>query len=220
MYFSKIELRHDSEAVVRAARSVMKNGYRLHQALWQLFQGEHQQRDFLYRRVETTNWPCFYIVSARPPNDTHDLWSIQIKDYTPHLVAGQRLAFSLCVNPIVTKKRQDGKPVRHDVVMDAKKRCSAKKMKFSQAELVQDAGHCWLNERAEKYGFRLQALRVDGYRQHQFSKARGERPIRFSTVDFNGVLTVTDKTQFQQTLFSGIGPAKAFGCGLLLVRRV
>ena len=34
------------------------------------------------------------------------------------------------------------------------------------------------------------------------------------------VLTVSDPLAFAVALAGGIGPAKAFGCGLLLVRRV
>jgi len=57
---------------------------------------------------------------------------------------------------------------------------------------------------------------VDGYAQH-----RGKRgQISISTVDFAGQLTVTDPVALKQALFDGIGHAKAFGCGLLLVRRV
>jgi CRISPR system Cascade subunit CasE len=41
-----------------------------------------------------------------------------------------------------------------------------------------------------------------------------------STLEFNGVLRVVNVEQFLETLHRGIGPAKAFGCGLLPVRRV
>ena len=59
-----------------------------------------------------------------------------------------------------------------------------------------------------------------GYRRHRHYKARGKRLIEYSTLDFAGILEVTDPERFQNTLFNGIGPAKGFGCGLLLVRRV
>ncbi len=44
--------------------------------------------------------------------------------------------------------------------------------------------------------------------------------IRFSTLDFEGILTVENTNEFTRMLFAGIGPAKAFGCGLMLVRRI
>jgi CRISPR system Cascade subunit CasE len=59
--------------------------------------------------------------------------------------------------------------------------------------------------------FQLQVDCADDKRDHL---------IRFSAVDFSGELLVTDPKLFQQALFDGLGHAKAFGCGLLLVRRI
>jgi CRISPR system Cascade subunit CasE len=38
-------------------------------------------------------------------------------------------------------------------------------------------------------------------------------------MDFRGILTVTDTEKFTDTLMQGLGKAKAFGCGLMLIRR-
>jgi len=48
------------------------------------------------------------------------------------------------------------------------------------------------------------------------------KPATFptSTVDFQGILTVTDPELFRKALYEGLGKSKAFGCGLMLVRRV
>jgi CRISPR system Cascade subunit CasE len=222
MFFSKIELHQDSEAIARLALQVCQDGYRLHQAVWDLFSDGSggQRRDFLYRRVEQQDWPCFYAVSARPPVDKVGIWRCdQVKTYTPRLSNGQRLAFSLCANPVVTRHNENGKPVRHDVVMDAKKRLEDRS-RIALAELIQKAGQDWLQARADRYGFRLEQVRVDGYRQHRLWKGKGSLPIRFSTLEFNGLLTVADTDRLVQVLYQGIGPAKGFGCGLLLVRRV
>lgn len=114
----------------------------------------------------------------------------------------------------------------HDVVMDLKHRTGYKDKASSDrpplAELVQEAGLEWLQKRAERHGFLVQAdaVRVEGYLQHRAFKQGGKKPIRYSTLDFAGLLTIDDAKLFQQALLHGIGPAKAFGCGLLLVRRV
>jgi CRISPR system Cascade subunit CasE len=39
-------------------------------------------------------------------------------------------------------------------------------------------------------------------------------------LDFEGRLKIVDADRFKQALFEGIGSAKAFGCGLMLVRRI
>ena len=60
-------------------------------------------------------------------------------------------------------------------------------------------------------------LRVDGHRVH---RKLGRHGIVVSTLDFEGELRVTDPEAFLSALSNGIGPAKAFGCGLMLVRRL
>ena len=69
---------------------------------------------------------------------------------------------------------------------------------------------------AGQYGFALDEsiVSVAAYEQH--GGKRGQ--LRFSTVDLSGELVVTDAERFASTLANGIGRAKAFGCGLLLVR--
>ena len=61
-------------------------------------------------------------------------------------------------------------------------------------------------------------LQVDAYEQSKASKR--DHNIRFSAVDFSGELLVTNPELFQPALCNGLGHAKAFGCGLLLVRRL
>jgi CRISPR system Cascade subunit CasE len=89
-----------------------------------------------------------------------------------------------------------------------------------EAELVQEAGGAWVRARSEKAGFRVHAVRADGYRQHQFFKRGGGPAVRLSTMDFTGILEVVDSAVFfREALCRGFGPAKGFGCGLMLIRR-
>jgi CRISPR system Cascade subunit CasE len=91
-------------------------------------------------------------------------------------------------------------------------------------ELVDSAVRDWLGDPsrpafASRHGFRvLDDLRVDAYRQHRF--ARGDAGlITLSSVDLSGTLEVAEPDLFVTALTKGVGRAKAFGCGLLLVRR-
>lgn len=228
MYFSKALLQEDAANLKELANLAVRDGYRMHQYLWRLFEGNAQQgRDFIFRHEDISNLPCFYIVSAREPRDKEGLWDIKLKEYSPLLVSGDQLAFRLRANPIVTRSvGMDSKTARHDVVMDAKSKLKSDGIPKEQwpplPELIQSAGFQWLDARAEKLGFAIREsqVRVDGYQQHRLHKARQSRPIRFSTLEFNGVLTVTEPERFQQALYEGIGPAKGFGCGLLMVKRV
>ncbi len=217
MYFSKIKLSDDA-TVADLSRLLSRDSYQLHQSLWRLFKNRTKTRDFLYRRVEKQGQPSFYVISGCTPEDTDNIWKIHTKDYAPKLSNGQRLAFSLCANPVITRcNDKTGKPVRHDVVMDAKKHL---KIERPPVNLIHDAGWKWLTTKAGKFGFRVEQAQIDSYRQHRFWKGKNKQPIRFSTLDFDGILTVTDPEQLIHALFTGIGPAKGFGCGMLLVRRI
>jgi CRISPR system Cascade subunit CasE len=221
-YFSKVELTRDLD-LERLARVIPANAYAEHQMLWRLFEGD-DQRDFLYRREQLGHWPQFYLLSSRPPRDPAGDWSIQTKEYRPALSAGQRLAFSLRANPVrvrrVSDDPTDKRRRRDDVVMDAKRTFPDPLSRPPHAELIQRAGPAWLQERAERHGFTLENVAVDGYRQHRLHKRGQSRPIRFSTLDYAGILSVREPEAFRNALQSGIGHAKSFGCGLLLVRRV
>jgi CRISPR system Cascade subunit CasE len=41
-----------------------------------------------------------------------------------------------------------------------------------------------------------------------------------NTIDFKGILRVINRYELVVALQNGIGPDKAFGCGLMLVRRI
>ncbi|MDW7725508.1 MAG: type I-E CRISPR-associated protein Cas6/Cse3/CasE [Candidatus Methanoperedens sp.] len=200
--------------------------YQIHRVLWSLFADDPQRkRDFLYRYEKSENLPAFYCVAERIPEDMNGVWNIESKHYEPILHVDQRLSFSLCANPIRTKRDDDKKQHRHDVVMNAKNQLKQEGIPRgkwqSEAEIVQKHGFEWLARKGEQYGFRVseQEVRADGYHQERFYKARGKHSVNISTIDFTGLLTVTDPERFKDALYGGIGPAKGFGCGLLMVRR-
>lgn len=220
MYFSRLTLRDDADP----HKLVGLNGYREHQALWDLFAHDPDaSRDFLFRRDEQHPRPRYYLLSAREPNDRNNLWHVETKDYQPQLQEGQRLAFSLRANPVITRTDSQGRSKRNDLVMDIKKRTDWEKANPTDrpalAELIQQAGEQWLSSRQEKIGVHIDSLVADGYRRHQSYKRSQKNPIRYSTLDLQGRLTVMDSEKLLPALLHGIGPAKAFGCGLLLVRR-
>ncbi len=227
-YFSRVSIDPASVNATRLAQEVCANGYREHQHLWRLFEVDPDaKRDFLFRREQPSGgFPHFYLLSDRQPQHDEGVWRIETKEYRPVIRNGQRLSFTLRANPVVTRRGENGRQQRHDVVMDLKHRTGYQKLPKSErsslACLIEEAGQAWLRARAETNGFSFASgeLRVDGYDQHQALKKGHGNPIRYSTLDYVGLLTVEDVDLFQQALIHGIGSAKAFGCGLLLVRRV
>ena len=227
MYFSLITPTEGRER--DAAHEWASGPYVEHQWLWRLFPApEGTPRDFLFRRRDLGEIPRFYVVSKRPPLTQGAAWDIQTRDYAPALEVGARLRFDLRANPVVTHAR-DGKRGRHDVVMQEKKRMLKERGlarwqdwqdedKPALYVLVREACGTWLRARALRLGFEVdeEGLAVDGYQKHSEKDGR----VSFSTVDFSGELTVIDSSAFAVTLRDGIGHSKAFGCGLLLVRRI
>ena len=227
MYFSRImfNLYADHQQLARTLRD---NSYREHQVLWQFFDNDlNTKRDFLYRQVIEHGRVKYYVLSNRMPVDKTGIWHIDPpKVYDPRLSQGQKLFFMLRVNPVVITTIANGKKQRHDVVMQEKKRIGYKQIPEKERpplqQLVQQSSIKWLTARMDYNGFSLAPEQViaDGYQQHQISINKQQHSIRYSTVDFQGVLTVTNIDLFRKALFSGIGKSKAFGCGLLLIKRI
>ena len=76
----------------------------------------------------------------------------------------------------------------------------------------------WLQRKAEAGGFRVNAdsLRTIP-RGREFFHKEGRSHGTHTAVEFQGELTVTDPAQFRATVAAGIGSAKAFGFGLLVL---
>lgn len=218
MYFSRVTLDGQAEPTESVLRA-LGSGYGLHQAIWGLFaDSPDRRRDFLYHVESRSGPPTILTLSAREPRASDFGWQVRTKPYEPRVCVGSRLSFLLRVNPVRTREGR-----RHDVVMDEKRRLqklagTAGPMP-SEADLVQATCSDWLSRRASGLGFRLLAVRADAYRQVELDRLR-TAPIRFSTVDIAGSLEVMDPDLFmRRAVFEGIGPAKSFGCGLLLLRR-
>lgn len=240
MYFSRVRV--SPQHLTQFAKSFQYNHYQLHQLLWRLFKDKpEKERDFLFRQDrDNVGLPVFYVVSKYEPVNTQASLIVEPKLYHPKVLKGDKLAFRLRANPVEQVKqernelekqrhaeqrmargladKQTKKRIHHDVVMHLKKSLKAEeKPLYSQAGLEQQAGEKWLHQKAEKHGFRVMSVIAQGYQRHHFKRRR----IILSTLDFEGILEVTDPDIFvEDALYKGIGPAKAFGCGLLTVGRI
>jgi CRISPR system Cascade subunit CasE len=105
---------------------------------------------------------------------------------------GRRYRFLLLANPTVCRK---GKRL---------------------ALLQQNEQTAWIERQGERHGFFVQSLVVRGHDLLNRSSAE-KSPISVQRVCFEGFLEVRKTATFAQALVAGIGPAKAFGCGLLSV---
>jgi CRISPR system Cascade subunit CasE len=204
-----------------------------HNLVWTLFGDKPDRtRDFLWREADPGT---FYLLSRRLPEDHHGIFAIdEPKRFAPQFAIGDRLGFSLRANATVAKaptKGARGKPC--DIVMDALRLVPRADRARNRLDLAEKNGTEWLSRQGENAGFRLLAKpaalheekdgrparpagNVVGYRVLQH---RGERG-RLGVLDFEGVLEVVNPVALVDRIAQGFGRARAFGCGLMLVRRL
>lgn len=207
-----------------------------HRLLWTLFADDPaRRRDFLWREERpgrgTSGRGGFLVLSEREPLDQHGLFDMDPpKAWSPALAQGDRLAFSLRANPVVTRKNAAGRTQRHDVVMDRMREIPRDCRATARDGVMREAGRAWLDRQASAHGFAVLVeedgeteekrplLRIDGYEQLRIARPR-EKPARLSVLEFDGVIEVREPDRFIAALHRGFGKAKAWGCGLMLIRR-
>lgn len=230
MYLSRIRVVTEGLDRTELLKLLSGDAYGNHQLLWRLFPGQ-EDRTFLFRQeVESEQLakeaaprglPLFYLLSSTPPTPLPGLLDCNVKPFAPRLASGDRLLFRLRANPTVARKIEgQRKASRHDVLMNAKHQCRAAGMESPHAvqAAMDEAANRWFAERTERWGFHLEMPpQVSGYRQHHLRKKAQD--IRFSSADYEGRLVVDDPEAFRSALAAGFGRARAFGCGLMLIRR-
>jgi len=224
MYLSRIRFNTSSGAINILADTLRSGGYGSHQLLWQLFTDD-AYRSFLFREDQILDGPLkgtpqYLVLSRTPPRDKNGVFLLETKPFAPRLAAGQRLGFSLRANPTVFSH---GK--RHDVLMHAKKQLPDRENVGldEKAKVMEEAAINWLCNamRTTSWGISIDVPPVIlSQRQNQTIKTNSGQNISFTSVDYEGVLSVTDPERLITTIENGVGKARAFGCGLLLLRRL
>lgn len=235
MFLSKVTLKHGPKLFRFLKHRNGSDGYIAHQLLWDLFPNDGiKKRDFLFHKENNSELPLFYVVSDEKPL-SNDALFVQTKFFSPQLVEGQKLAFTLSANPVVTRKTEGRiHSVKHNIWVDTKKtkkrelenstgvfeRTSSNLQKVKQA--CELASKEWLMQHGkQRCGFHLTEddILIREVLDHRFYK-KSKEPIRFTSIHYEGVLTVTNPIAFTKMLNEGLGKSKAFGCGLMLIRRV
>ena len=227
-YFSRVRLKRDASVAALAPLLLGETGrggtaqQPGHHLVWSLFaDAPDRKRDFLWRETDTG---VFLILSARHPEDRHGLFEIaEPKPFTPALEPGDRLRFSLRANPVIRRRDLSRRrSAKHDVVMDGLRSSPKGDRADHRRVAMQEHGFAWLERQGAKAGFRVRSgeVGVDGYDRHRISRKGSAQSMSYSTLDFEGVLTVTDPVPFLPAIARGFGAAKAYGCGLMLIRRV
>lgn len=185
----------------------IRDTYDWHQRIWQAFGGrDGQPRDFLIR-VDRKEEAYRVIILSRSVPQKPD-WCptdcFGTKRIPDEFFAYGRYRFSLLANP--TNK------LRVNNADGTRKKNGRRAPITSREKLI-----AWLQRKAESGGF---AIDSDSLRTIPRGREFFHKPDAHGThtaIEFQGQLTVIDLMQFRSTVAAGIGSAKAFGFGLLVL---
>ena len=195
-----------------------------HRLIWTLFgDTKDRARDFLWRADGKGK---FYTLSARPPI-ANDLFNPpETKAFEPNLKSKDKLRFVLRANATrdrssvsrMDKADRKGKSRRVDVVMDLLHEVPSGSRADERMKLAQAAAESWMGRQGAAKGFVLGKIAVEDYRVLELGRGP-KRGLTHGVLDLAGEIEVTEPKIFLASLASGFGRAKAWGCGLMLIRR-
>ncbi len=190
-HLTKAEVAYDT-----AAKAGLRDSYAWHRRIWEAFPGVPEaRRDFLTRIDERDDHLRLLLLSpgipVRPPWCPVDRW--QTKAISEAFLGHPRYRFSLVANAI---KRE---------------RSSRKRVTVTGLESLS----AWAHRKAAANGFAIDpdSLKILPRTRQAFIKD-GKAGLHAAT-EFQGELEVLDRDGFVHAFAHGIGPAKAFGFGML-----
>lgn len=211
-----------------AYKAGFTDSYSIHKALWGCFpsSAREQKRDFLTRIDPTEHEFHVWLLSKRQPEIP--AWcpegSFQTKSIPASFLEHDRYYFDLVVNP-----------TKAIVIRDSE---GEKQGRSKRVPLIKDDDlRRWLARKGEVSriregsppadipgGFRIMEdentpLDIMTIGKSYFTGRQGNAGVH-GGARFRGVLQVTDRAQFKRTYNEGIGSAKGFGFGLLLLAPV
>jgi len=191
------------------------DSYGWHQRLWDCFPGDPEHaRDFLSRVDLLDGAVRAWLLSDREP--VRPVWcpeeAFSLRRVSPSFLAHRRYAFDVRVNPTkaLVQREVDGAPL----LRPNGKRASGKRVPLVSPKDLRS----WIDRKGAIGGFcisDIKPLEIGPMAEVHFRK-KGVSGYH-GGVQFRGVLEVTDPIQFAETYRQGIGSAKAFGFGLLLL---
>lgn len=181
------------------------NPYELHRMIWKFFPNRpDDSRDFLFRidNYGKLGPQLIYLQSQVPPSPANgSLAIIDTKSFSPTLMNGQHLRFLVRANP--TKR-----------INDPKKSTNQGKVRvplIDEGEMKK-----WLKRQLQDAAT-LHEVMIP--RQDRICFRKKNHAGKLVSAIFQGVMQVENPESLLSKLREGIGPGKAFGCGLLSLAR-
>ena len=204
MYLTKLELDLTNPGI----RAALLDAQKLHRLVSGLFQRARKDAEVLFRCRGRGIHTDLYMYSACPVDPDRVLPGMRLvaqRDVTSwlgYMEAGDVLSFQLVTAPF--------RKVAEDGARNSRRR----------ALRTQEERLAWLRRKAEQGGFQL--LSAEEAPAEKLIARHSAESGGSLTVDahcYSGFLRVEDAERFRQTVASGIGPEKAYGLGMLLLKR-
>ena len=203
MYLIKMEMDRRLPEVRQAVADCQK----MHRLITGLFGTARQESNILYRTNFVADQLHLYIYASLPVAETaSERYRITQRDITPwveQLTAGQYLKFDLIASPSKKISTEGEKNSRRRILRDPLER------------------QTWLEKKAIQSGFaicqvtELEQIHVSG----RHSEEKGGA-MHHDAYHYQGILQITDVGAFREALQKGIGSGKAYGFGMMMVKRL
>lgn len=188
-----------------AAKLRISDLYVWHRMLWKSFPDmEKKDRPFLFRvDAMRGQFRILLLSSYKPHFQNWGYWETTTID--PAFLYYNSYRFELRANPTEKKvvRDNDGNKIKNGRRLGI----------YKEPDL-----YSWLENKASHSGFGIDFSEVSSVVDEFFikDKKRG----KLVRADFKGILTVTDRGEFKRAFNTGIGTAKSFGFGMLMIEPV
>lgn len=221
--------RLEVDAEIARAESIF-DSYAWHKKLWECFpNAPDEKRDFLSRIDQLEGAFRLWILSERKP--VQPQWcpsdDFALKEIAPSFLSHRYYAFDLRANPVkaIVQRGSNGETLlRPNGKRKSGKRTPLVKPEELRAWLIQKGKVRCLDQTTRLEipgGFRIveeRPLEISPMVESHFRK-KGQSGYHGGVL-FKGILEVTDREAFAETYKSGVGSAKGFGFGMLLLAPV
>ncbi|MFA6929355.1 MAG: type I-E CRISPR-associated protein Cas6/Cse3/CasE [Lentisphaeria bacterium] len=179
-----------------ALKNNLRDSYHWHQWIWKSFPDKPDaKRDFLFRLDIRNGIVQILLLSEQEPQPTNE-WVWKTKSVSDGFLQHNVYRFQVKANPTFRRNADRRRiPLYQEDVLLA-----------------------WFQRKLEAIGCRPRALEVGQPQKEEFQKD-GKRGYH-NSVDANGIMEVADRNAFTTGFSQGIGPAKGFGFGLIMLQSI
>jgi len=202
-------------------RRGLSDSYRLHQSFARAF-GDSQEAARVLFRVDESEGRIIALVQSQIEPE----WSTLAAGYCRYEPAVKAIDPTPPVDGIWAFRLR-ANPTKADSSLRVEKRNRGKRVGIYREE----ERLAWIERQAERAGFRILQVNIhdegrsvpkrrdDGQQYFLMQVQSREKNASFSAAQFDGLLQVVDTQKLKEALENGIGRGKAFGFGLLSLRR-